>query len=266
MINRIFRACTIRWVVLAVAVVLGFGFGTGSVMGADRIDPDADKLLRSMSTYLGGLSAFSVNADVDTEIVDLAGQKLQLSSSGTINIERPGKFYAHRRGPFADMELISDGKTLTLNEKKRDVYWQTKSSGTIEGDIRTIRVETGLDAPAGDLFYADPYSGLVTDVMSGAHLGTAYVNGVECHHLAFRAAKVDWQLWIRTGDTPLPMKYVITSKWVTGGPQYAVRFRGWNTKQQIMAGRFAFLPPQGARRLDTIPVNEIGELMLEEVK
>ncbi len=38
------------------------------------------------------------------------------------------------------------------------------------------------------------------------------MNGIECHHLAFRAEKVDWQVWVQAGDTPLPMKYLIISK------------------------------------------------------
>lgn len=248
---------------MAVAMILSLCFLAGPAMSAESIDPDADMILRSMSTYLAGLSSFSVNTEVDNEIVDLDGQKLLWSSSGRMIVQRPGKLYAHRRGPFADMMIIFNGRTLTLNEKSHNLYAQIESPGDIEAAIRTIRFHTGLDAPAADLLYADPYTGLVTDVRKGAYLGTAYVNGVECHHLAFRAARVDWQIWVRTGDEPLPMKYVITSKWVTAAPQHAVRFRDWNTSPKIKAGLFKFSPPQGSRKVETIPVNEVGELMIE---
>jgi len=60
------------------------------------------------------------------------------------------------------------------------------------------------------------------------------------------------------------MKYIITTKWVTGAPQYSIRFRDWNTKPQIKANQFAFSVPKGAKKLETIPVNEVGELMIEE--
>ena len=103
-------------------------------------------------------------------------------------------------------------------------------------------------------------------MVSSAYLGTDYVNGVECHNLAFRQAKTDWQLWVRVGDAPLPMKYIITTKWVTGAPQYSVRFRDWNTAPQFEADRFEFSAPEGARKLETIAVNEMGELMIEGVK
>jgi hypothetical protein len=257
-----FKAPYIRGVILAVAVTLSFGCLIGPAMSADGIDPDADKILRSMSTYLGNLSSFSVKADLDHEIVDLAGQKLLWSSSGTIIVDRPEKIYAHRRGPLADMVIVFDGKTLALNEKKSNVYARIESPGVIDDAFRTIS-SMGLDAPAADLLYADSYSGLITEVTKGAYLGTAYVHGVECHHLAFRAPRVDWQLWVQTGDTPLPLKYVITNKWVTGAPQYVVQFRDWNTKPQIEAGQFTFTMPEGARNLETILVNELGELIIE---
>jgi len=92
------------------------------------------------------------------------------------------------------------------------------------------------------------------------------VNGVECHNLAFRQEKTDWQLCVQVGDAPLPMKYIITTKWMTGAPQYSVRYRDWDTKPQFEANRFEFSAPEGARKLETIEANEVGELMIKEVQ
>ncbi len=264
MSQRYLRTPVVRRAVLVAGVTLGLGLAGTTAWAAGGVDPEAERILRSMSSYLGDRPAFSVQGDVDDEVIDLAGQKLQLSSSASLVVERPGRFYAHRHGPLADVEAIFDGKTLTLNGKGREVYAQLEAPGTIDQAITQLRADTGLDAPAGDLFFADPYPGLMTDVMSGAYIGTAYVNGTECHHLAFRAAKVDWQIWIQTGDRPLPMKYVITSKWMTGAPEYAVRFRDWNTEPKIEASQFSFVPPPGAKRLENIVVDELGTLVIEE--
>jgi hypothetical protein len=62
-------------------------------MSAEGIEPDADTILKSMSAYLGGIKAFSMNADIDFEIVAPNGQKLQLSSMATVVMERPTKFH-----------------------------------------------------------------------------------------------------------------------------------------------------------------------------
>ncbi len=247
-------------------LVLMLFLSMSMALPASAQDPDADKILKSMSTYLRELPAFSARADVDNEIIDLAGQKLQFSSSVAVAAERPGKFYVSRQGAIADVEIIFNGKTLTVNGKGLKFYMQMESPGTIDDAIDTLQVEIGLDAPGADLLYADPYMGLSSGVVSSTYLGTDYVNGIECHNLAFREAKTDWQLWVQVGDTPLPMKYIITTKWVTGAPQYSVRFRDWNTAPQFKANRFEFSAPEGARKLDTIAVNEIGELMIEGVQ
>ena len=252
-----------RRLVFAAGFFLAYGLCSGTALATDGIDPDADKILRSMSSYVASLPALAVKADVDNEIVDLNGQKLQLSSAVAILIKRPGSLFISRLGAFADVELIFDGNTLTLNGKNKKVYLQKENPGNIDDAIQTIETIIGLDAPGADLFYSDPYPGLTSGAVSGSYLGTSYVNGVECHYLAFRAAKVDWQIWVQTGDKPLPMKYIITSKWITGSPQYSIRFREWDTAPSFKANQFSFTAPEGARKLDSIPVNEVGELMIE---
>lgn len=255
------KVLAIRRAVLGATIALGFGLVVAPVMGADAIDPEANKILRSMSGYLGGLSTFSMSADIDNEIVDLEGQKLQFSSTAQVVIARPAKFHVQRKGAFADVEIIFDGNTLTLNDKNANAYLQVEGPKTIDEATRAVEFETGIDMPAVELLDADPYAGLVSNVLSSDYLGTVYVNGIECHYLTFRTAKVDWQLWVATGDKPLPMKYVITSKWVTAAPQYSIRFRDWDTDPEIKADQFSFSAPKGASKLDSIPVNALGEIM-----
>jgi len=252
---------SIRRLALGTGLVLGSGFLSGVTLAAEGIGPETDRILRSMSDYLGGLPAFSMNADIDNEIVDLQGQKLQFSSSAQFVIARPAQFHVLRKGAFADAEIVFDGKTLTLHGKNANAYLQVRGPETIDEATRALGLETGIDMPGVELLDADPYAGLVSNVLSSDYLGTVYVNGVECHYLTFRAVQVDWQLWVATGDKPLPMKYVITSKWVTAAPQYSIRFRDWDTDPDIKAEQFGFQAPKGATKLDSIPVNALGEIM-----
>ncbi len=261
-----FKILSVWRAVLVAGVFMLISFAAGPAMSAEGTDPETDKILKSMSSYLGGTKSFSMNADIDFEIVAKSGQKFQLSSFATVVMERPNKFYIHKSGMISDAEFIFDGKTLTLHGKNLNVYAQSDITGTIDDAIRAYEFETGLPAPGADLLFADPYAILSSGVESAVYVGTAYVNGVECHHLAFREDKVDWQLWVKAGDEPLPMKYVITSKWHTGAPQYEIRFRDWNRKPRIKGDQFAFTAPKGAIRLDTIPVNDMGELTTEEGK
>lgn len=239
---------------------IGLGLASVPVLADGSIDPDASSILRAMADHLGGLPAFSAQADVDNEVIDLQGQKLQLSSSVNLVVQRPGNLYVHRHGPFADVEFFFDGKTMSVYGRELNVYAQFPALGAIKDGVEEMRIETGLDAPGADLLFADPYQALTEDAISGTYRGTAFVNGVECDYLTFRGNRADWQLWVTHGERPLPMKYVITTKWLTGAPQYSVRFRNWNTEPSIAETQFAFAPPEGARSVETLSAGKAGEL------
>lgn len=247
---------------LLIALLLVLSAATAAT--AAEIEKDAKEILRSMSDYLGGLTSFSVDADIDNEVVNQQGQKLHLNSSAELVIDRPGNLYVHRKGGAGEVELIFDGKVVTIHGIRRNLYMQIDSPGNIDLALQTTSIETGIDFPGADLFFSNPYDGLMHGVVSGTYLGSGYVNGIECHHLAFRAAQVDWQIWVQTGDVPLPMKYAITTKWVTAAPQYVARLRNWNTTPKIEAKQFDFSPEAGAKKVDSIPTSETGELSMEK--
>ena len=249
-------------VTVARPTLLCLGSAVALTVSAADIDPAADEALRAMSSYLGGLPSYSMQADIDVEIIDLQGQKLQFSSSAEMAVERPDKLHVRRRGGIAEVELTFNGQTLSLWEKRRNAYIQIAAPGTLDNAIDTLHLDTGLDTPGMDILMSDPYAILSSELTSGEYVGTAYVNDIECHHLAFRKDQVDWQLWVKTGDQPLPMKYVITTKWLTAAPQYSVRFRDWNVQPEIDPSRFAFSAPAEAVELETLSVNVLGELTM----
>jgi hypothetical protein len=229
------------------------------VVGAEGIDPQADKILKSMSSYLANTKAFSINTDVTLEVVLQTGQKVQLCSSQKLLVRRPSEFRIRVKGMVADAEFLFDGKTFTLFGVRRNAYVQRDVPGTIDDAFRKFEYETGIPATGADLLFSDPYPILSSGIESSAYFGIAYVNGIECHHLAFRKNRVDWQIWVQTGDKPLPMKYVITTKWQTGAPQYELILRDWNTSPQVTDKQFTFSAPQGAKKLDAVPIEDMDE-------
>ena len=246
--------------ILAASLGAVLGFPAGSAFAAGELNPDADQILRSMSNYLAGLKAFSVSADIRNDILTAEGQKLQLNASSQLLIERPSNFRAARQGRFTDMVMNYDGAKLTLYGKLLNAYVQEDLKGTTDDAIRTLEAGAGVNLPGADLLLSDPYAALTSGVISSGYYGRAYVNGVETYHLAFRNPKVDWQIWVKVGNEPLPMQYVITTKWMTGAPQYGVQLSNWNTKPAIAASEFKFVAPKGAEKLQMFPVDETGEI------
>lgn len=254
LLNQLGRGC------LAIGMAAGIGSAILPPAQAQDLDPQATEVLQAMSDYLEGLSTFSVNADVDFEVVARTGQKLQLSSYINLTLQRPNGLYIRRQGSLADAEIFFDGSTLTVLGRNLNAYAQRPVSGTIDDAIRVFEGESGIPAPGADFMFADPYATLSEGVTESHYLGTAFINGVEVHHLAFREADVDWQLWVQTGDQPLPLKYVITTKWVTGAPQYELRLRDWDTNPQIPSGRFTFVAPAGTTQLETLPATALDDI------
>jgi hypothetical protein len=234
-----------------------------SVHAEGAVDPDAQRVLTAMSNYLGALKSFSVEYSAVDEIVTPEGQKLQFLHSGEVTVQRPDKLYAIRRGAAGIAEVFIDGHGLTLYGKQANSYLQLDASG-IDAAIDAVH-NIGFDAPGADLLASKPLDNSTTDTASGTHIGMTYIDGVEVHQLAFRGANVDWQLWVTADDKPLPLRYVVTTKWFTGSPQYTLQLGSWNTAPRIDAARFAFTPPQSAKKLDpaSAHVNAIGDLTIK---
>jgi hypothetical protein len=213
-------------------------------------EADARALLQAMADYLAAQERFSFSYDNSFEVVTAEQQKLQVAASGTLVMERPDKLRATRHGGFANVEMVFDGKTFTLLGKEANLYVQTEAPGTVDQLIDTVRERLHKALPGADLLMADVYQILMEGVVDVKDLGSGVVNGVECDHLAFRAAEVDWQIWIRQGAEPYPCRYVITSRTVDQAPQYTLELRDWKAGAAVAAADFGFAAPAGATRVD----------------
>ncbi len=176
-----------------------------------------------MSDYVASQKNISVTYDSDIEVITSDLQKLQFTSSGQLTLSRPDKLRASRTGGYTDVEFVFDGKTFTVFDRDNKAYAQSDATGSIAQLVERLRSEYFVEAPGADLLLAGSYDILTENVTDAKHIGLGVINGVECEHLAYRTPDTDWQIWVEVGDRPIPRKYVITNKAVTGGPQYTLR-------------------------------------------
>jgi hypothetical protein len=195
-------------------------------------------------------SSFFFAFDATLEVVTTDDQKLALASSGTVTLHRPDRIRATRKGGFADVEMFFDGKKLTLLGKNLNLYAQLDVPGTIEHLIDELRDTYQRPLPAADLLLPNSYDALMLDVVDIKDLGSGVIGGVECDFLAFRTDEVDFQIWIAQGKRPYPYRYVITSKRISGGPQYTVQTRDWRTGGEVAATDFSFKNTTKAKKVD----------------
>jgi hypothetical protein len=231
----------------------------GTSMTANADEADAKRLLKAMSDYLAAQQAISFDYDAILEVVTKDEQILALASSGSVTLNRPDKILATRSSGFADVELFFDGKTLTLLGKNLNLYAQEDVPGSVDNLVDELR-KRNRPLPAADLLLTDPYEVLMQDVDDIKDLGSGVIGGVECDYLAFRAKEVDWQIWIAQGDRPYPCRYVISSKFMDGSPQYSIQVRDWKTGDEVAATDFAFTPPADAKKVDLKNLEGTDEL------
>jgi hypothetical protein len=238
------------------ALVAGFALSASATARAD----DPAKILKAMSDYVGSQKSISATFDSDIEVITPDLQKIQFTSSGQLQLSRPDKIRVRRTGGYTDVEMIYDGKTLTLSGNHTKAYVQQDMTGSTDQMIDQVQAKLGTAMPGTDLLLTNSYDVLTADVIDGRHIGQGVVDGVECEHLAFRNADTDWQIWVETGARPIPRKYVITSKAVAGAPQYTLRIKDWKTDAATGDDAFAFKPQADAKKIAIEAMRDFDEV------
>lgn len=233
-------------------------FGASLAVPAKAQSNDAEQLLKAMFKFVANQKSLSVSFDTDVEVVTSNLQKIQFSSSGHVQLTRPDKLRATRTGGYRDVEIVFDGRALTLNDKDANDFTQLNAPGSIDQLIDLLRDKFGVIAPGADILFSDAYDVMMADVIESAHIGMGVIDGVECEHLAFRNSDVDWQIWIEAGARPIPRKYVITSKGVTSAPQYTLRIKEW--RNDVPTAAFTFNAAQGAKKVAPDNLRHIDEI------
>jgi hypothetical protein len=219
------------------------------------VEPKADQLLRKASDFLGTLKRFKIDAESTTDHLLSTGQKLQHGEVITAAVQRPDRLRVGVTGERRNLQLIYDGKKISLLDTDRNFYAQTPAPATIDAALRYAIDNFGIRVPLSDLLHTNSYAVLKENVESGFYVGKSEVRGVKTDHLAFRTDEVDWQVWIEDSRTPLPREVIITLKWMTAAPQYTV-WLSWDLSPKWPDDLYTFVPPANARKIDFLPVQQ----------
>jgi hypothetical protein len=249
-----------QWVPLGAALVLSCCL-LAPAWSADKpapakppkIEPKASEILKQMCDYLKGLQQFSCQAEITEDVLLTTGQKIQLGKTVEASVRRPDRMRTESQGDAENRLVVYDGKTITLMDRSKNVYTTITAPPEIDAALNHAIQAFNLRAPLADLIYTKAYKNLTRGVISGFYVGLSKVQGVPCHHLAFREKDIDWQIWIEDGPTPLPRKFLITDT-KAKGLQFTALFPKWNTSPQLEDALFTFVPPEKAKKIDLRPV------------
>jgi hypothetical protein len=219
---------------------------------ANPVDPGAIQALKDMGSYLQTLKRFQVSTHLTGERVLADGQKLQHAATAEMDVARPHQVRILMLSARSERELMYDGKTVTLYTPAHHYYSTVAFAGTLGelGDRLEERYDVQL--PLSDLFTLGTSAAPLDKIESAMNAGQDFVGKDLCDHYAFRQGDIDWQIWISTGNKPLPRKFVITSRGDDARPQ-SVSLIDWNLNPTFTDAVFKFTPPKGAKAIEIVP-------------
>jgi hypothetical protein len=214
-----------------------------TVAGKAAVEPEAVAALRQMSAYLSTLQAFEITTDTTLDMVTDDGQRVEIGGAAHYKARRPDGLRIEVVSDLKKRNFVYDGKTFTVAAPELGYYAQVAAPPTIRQLLDTAWTRYGIALPLEDLFrWNDPSSaGHVQAFKSAFSMGRSQLGGVDTDQYVFREKDVDWQIWIKRGPEPLPLKVVIVDRSDPAGPAYTARLI-WNTHPTLSADDFQFRP------------------------
>src|SRR5262249_23170333 len=112
------------------------------------------------------------------------------------------------------LDLISTGKNSFAHALKVQEYTEDSAPAEMAEIGRWVlrfgHMNTGILFQ--NVLTEDPYETLMDGVTECSYAGEEKVGSASAHHLTFKQAEFDWELWIASGDQPLVLKASSTRK------------------------------------------------------
>ena len=149
----------------------------------------------------------------------------------------------------SEREIFYDSKMATLFLPAKKAYSTVEYTGNLGELIARLEERYGVEMPMADMFLWGTPAAPLDKIESAMNAGQDFIDNDLCDHYAFRQGMFDWQIWITTGDKPLPRKLVITDRSDEARPQ-SVQYFDWNLKPTFKDSIFKFTPPKGATAVE----------------
>ena len=214
---------------------------------------EALAMLKESSNFLASQDKFSFEAEISFDATQKTGQLLEFGGRRAVTVRRPdrARIEAHQRDGDRST-LFFDGKTISIDLPDEKAYVSVQKPGSLDQALDYLIDDLETPAPLADFLFSDFYSGIQIDKISyGLYVDDARLGEQDTHHLAFTSPGLDFQIWIGSGERPLPHRLVIEFKNGDGSPQFRAQLHGWNLDPKTPDSIFTYQPPAGA---EPIPI------------
>lgn len=222
--------------------------GPPPAVPAGTVDSRAVDALKNMSRYLTSLQTLRIESNGSLDVVTDDGQRLQLDGQTTYKVRRPG-FTIHYVSDMKNRDFYYDGKQFTIYSPALGYYATAPAPGTNREALDLLYNKYGIKLPLEDLFrWNDTGQARIDDFKAAADLGPSMQDGVQTTHYAFREPEVDWEVWIKDGAQPLPVKLSIVDRTDPARPAFTTRLK-WTVNPGFTNADFTFTPSKDDKRI-----------------
>jgi len=238
-----------RFLIIAAGAVV---VAAGCTRAPEKLTPEAardkgDKLLREMSTNLGGLQTFAYTADEVRE--DTKGaSRVEKHVTRRVVMRRPSALAFTSAGEARDGAAWYDGKHVTLVSNTDKVWARGPMPPTLDEALDFISAEYAIQMPTADLLYSSPYDAVMTPDTTGGWVDVQTIGSLRCDHLAYKQPVVDWEIWLDE-KRRLPCRARIIYKNEPGQPAVTVTYSGLDLSPAVTDDTFTAKIPDGYRRI-----------------
>jgi hypothetical protein len=222
--------------------------GTMPEVPKGTVEPGAVDALKAMSQYLMSLKTIGIDTDGTLDVVTAEGQRVQLDGKTSYKIRRPG-FAIHFISDMKNRDFFYDGKQFTIYSPALKYYATAAAPATNREALDVMYNKYGIKLPLEDLFrWNDTGNERLDQLKAAADLGPSMQNGVATTHYAFREPEVDWEVWIKDGDQPLPVKMAIVDRTDPARPAFTTRLK-WTVNPSFSNSDFTFTPGKDDKKI-----------------
>lgn len=221
---------------------------------AQTVDPAALAALRRMGDHLASLRSFEIRAAFTIEYVLDNDQKVLIGGTSRYRVRRPDRLRIDMTSDVLDRIFQYDGNQFVVTAPSENYFARLAAKPSIRETLAWLAQSFGVEVPLADLFEWGTPEAPKSDIREAFRVGKARVNDTMSEHWAFREAGVDWEVWIRAGDVPLPLKLSIVTTADRARPRYEVVL-SWTDAVEFPDDIFVHTPAAGATRIEFLPLS-----------
>jgi hypothetical protein len=217
------------------------------------LTPESIAALKRMGQQLASLRTFEIAATISIEYVLDNNQKILIAGTSRYRVRRPDRLRIDLSTDVLERVFQYDGKDLVVTAPQEKFFARVEAKSTVRETLAWAAQTFGVEVPLADLFDWGTTDAPEDEIREGFSVGKARVGGVECEHWAFRQADADWEIWIRSGDAPLPLKLSIVNTADPALPRYEAVL-SWTESSDFPEAIFIDPPVPDAKRIEFLPL------------